>query len=190
MASVATRVAKTPFPLLRGGDRSPPSRTACTTDAPPPMLDTKEPAVPKRGKLTKQTRARKMIAGIRKHAAAIDAQRIGPGRLGAAALVARFEAHLECIDDIAKYDALKSDAVAREAKLEVEMLALWHLVRYFAASYFGEESVQLRDFGLKERKKPVISSATKALAVAKRRATRAVRRTMGKRQRRKIKGSI
>jgi hypothetical protein len=129
-----------------------------------------------------------MIAGIRKHAAAIDRHLVGPDRLDADALVARFEAHLECIDDIARYDRMKSDAVAREAKLEKELLELWMIVGNFVRGYLGDTSLELRDFGLKERSKPVLSSATKALAVAKRKATRQVRGTMGKRQRKKIKG--
>jgi hypothetical protein len=55
-------------------------------------------------------------------------------------------------------------------------------------AHFGESSADVGDFDLKRKKKPKITVATKAVAVAKRRATRKERRTMGKRQRKNIKG--
>ncbi|HEY3817542.1 MAG TPA: hypothetical protein VGL81_10240 [Polyangiaceae bacterium] len=131
-----------------------------------------------------------MIAGVRKHAKAIDAVGIGAERLDAAGVIARFQAHLDTIEDIANYDKLKSDAIAREAKQEAEILELWGLVGYFARGQFGEESTTVRDFGLKERRRTAPTAATKALAVAKRNETRRVRRTMGKNQRKKIKGGL
>jgi hypothetical protein len=123
--------------------------------------------LPKRGKLTKVTRDRAMIAGIKKHAKAIDAQGIGLPHLDAQSLIARFEAHLQTIEDIATYDRLKSEAVAREAKLEQEILELWRLLGYFARGRFGFSSTTVRDFGLKERKKPVLTVVTKAIASRK-----------------------
>jgi hypothetical protein len=145
--------------------------------------------LPKRGKLTKQTRDRGMIAGIRKHRALFDAMGVGPEHLKADDLIARFEAHLQVIDDIDRYDKLRSQSIALEAKLEKAILALWHLVSSFAVGSFGEASLTLRDFALKPRKPPTLTVVTKAIAVAKRRETRRLRRTMGKRQRKAIKGT-
>jgi hypothetical protein len=143
--------------------------------------------VPKRGKLTKRTRNRTIIAGIRKHPEAFE-QGLGADKLTAEQIIARLEEHLRVLDDIDRYDKLKSESIVREATMEEDILDLWFLIRLRAQSHFGPESPKVGDFFMKRRKKPKIDVATKAVAVAKRRATRKVRRTMGKRQRKNIKG--
>lgn len=144
--------------------------------------------MPKRGKLTKTTRDRSMIAGIKKHAELFDEAPVGPNRLKAKALVAIFEEHIQVIDDIAKYDKLKSQSVALEARLEKAILDLWQLVAHAVRAHFGKESTELRDFGVKPYRKKVLPVVTRAVAVAKRKATRKARKTMGKQQRKKIRG--
>lgn len=144
--------------------------------------------MPKISKLTKTTRNRTMIAGIKKHAKLFDEVPIGSRRLKAKDLVAIFEGHLEAIDAIVKYDKLKSQSVLLEARLEKAILELWKLVSYAVRGHFGHDSAVLRDFGVKPYRKRVLSVATKAVAVAKRKATRKARNTMGAKQRKKIRG--
>jgi hypothetical protein len=146
--------------------------------------------LPKISKGTKAARDRAVIAGIRKHRQAFDEHGVGPHHLKADDLVARFEEHLQALADIDRYDGLKSEAILREAKLEKEMLELWMLISCLAQGRFGASSTKMSDFAKKPRKEPEVSVATKALAVAKRRETRRVRRTMGKRQRKNIKGGL
>jgi hypothetical protein len=58
----------------------------------------------------------------------------------------------------------------------------------FIRSKFGNVVTKLGAFGLKPRKVRKVSTRTKLAALAKSRATREARHTMGKRQRAKIKG--
>ena len=57
-------------------------------------------------------------------------------------------------------------------------------------SAFGGQDNALFDFGLKPRKKAKISAQKMLLTVAKRNATRKARKTMGKRQKKAIKGAL
>ena len=143
--------------------------------------------MPKRGKLTKRTRNRSLIDGIRKHPEAF-AQAVGPEALKGDDLVACFEEHLRVLDEIDQYDNLKSAAIVREALLERRTRELWWYVVLRARSYFKPDSVSLRDFGVKPKRKPKTTIVKKAIAVAKRKATRRERGTMGKRQRKNAKG--
>jgi hypothetical protein len=144
--------------------------------------------MPKRGKLDKRTRNRALIAGIRKHRKVFDQATVGPDRLNADGLIARFEAHMNLIDEIDRYESMKRGAVARERTMEPEIRDLRDLTLHAIRAYYGEEAGEVMDFGVKQKRPPRIRIATKAAAVAKRKATRKARRTMGPKQRKRIKG--
>jgi hypothetical protein len=144
--------------------------------------------MPKRGKLEKRERNRILIKGIRKHRRVFDDRGIGPERLKADALIARFEAHSQLLDEIDGHDAAKREAVARERKMEPEMRELRELVLYKVSAHYGEGAGENEDFGKKRKRPPRLTIATKAAAVAKRKATRKARNTMGPKQRKRIKG--
>jgi hypothetical protein len=144
--------------------------------------------MPKRGKLDKRERNRALIAGIRKHRKVFDAVGIGPDRLDADGLIARFEAHTKVIDEIDDYERRKRDAVARERRMEPAIRDLRQLTIHAIRAHYGEEALETEDFAVRRKRPPRLPIATKAAAVAKRKVTRAVRRTMGPKQRKKIKG--
>jgi hypothetical protein len=144
--------------------------------------------MPKRGKLDKRTRNRDLIAGIRKHRKVFDQATIGPDRLNADALIARFEAHSNLIDEIDSYESMKRDAIARERQMEPGIRDLRQLVLNGIRAFYGAEAGEVMDFGAKRKRPPRIRIATKAAAVAKRKATRKARGTMGPKQRKRIKG--
>ncbi len=61
---------------------------------------------------------------------------------------------------------------------------------FFLAARNGEDSPELARYGFAPAKPAVVPAATKAVAVLKQKATRAARHTMGKNQRKKIKGVV
>jgi hypothetical protein len=113
---------------------------------------------------------------------------VGPERLNADGLIARFEAHTRIIDEIDEHEVSKRDAVARERRMEPEIRDLRQLTLHAIRAHYGEESLETEDFGVKHKRPPRLPIATKAAAVAKRKATRKARRTMGPKQRKRIKG--
>lgn len=74
--------------------------------------------MPKRGKLTKKTRDRAMIAGIRKHKEVFDRVRGTKDAFDVDAFLAMLEAHLETLEDVDTHTRLRSEAVALEKKQE------------------------------------------------------------------------
>ena len=144
--------------------------------------------MPKRGKRNKQARDLAVIAGVKKHRAFFEETPITPAKLGADDLIALFQAHYDAIADIAKYDALRRRAVALERKLERGLSQPWRSIKLMMKVRYGDETTLVLDFGMKPHRKPVISAATKAAAVEKRRATRKRKGTMGSRQRKKLQG--
>ncbi|HEX8796833.1 MAG TPA: hypothetical protein VF765_38040 [Polyangiaceae bacterium] len=144
--------------------------------------------MPKRGKPDKRARNSAMVQGIRKHKAVFDKVPVGPDRLNADALIARFEGHTQVIDEIDDLDAKKSEAVASERKMEPEIRELRDLVLHAIRAHFGDDTIETESFGVKAKRPPRLPIATKAAAVVKRRATRKARHTMGPKQRKRIKG--
>jgi hypothetical protein len=90
-------------------------------------------------------------------------------------------AHKQWLDDVAAMDEAKAKANA-----------LFKLLRSYVISQYGEDNLSvLGDFGMTAPKtKPAKSSATKAAAAQKAKATRQVRHTMGKKQRQQVKATV
>lgn len=144
--------------------------------------------MPKRGKGDKRARNRAMIRGIRKHREIFDEVPVGPERLDADALIARFEGHNEILDEIDDLDNRKTEAVAKERTMEPGIRELRGLVIHRVRAHYGVDTVETEHYDVKAKRPPRIPIATKAAAVVKRKATRKARRTMGPKQRKRIKG--
>jgi hypothetical protein len=145
--------------------------------------------MPRHPKSTKVLRGRSMIAGLKKHAPELPNMAWGPGLRSVHEIAARFQAHLHALDAVAASEVAWREALGKEAGLEKEIKSLLRRVALFLRGVYGEASATLRDFGLAPRKKAKISAEKMSLTVAKRNATRKARRTMGKRQKRAIKGA-
>ena len=142
-------------------------------------------------KPTMQARCSKAIAGVAKHIA--NATTVGPLR-GIAWKSADIDATLQAaIDaantaDIAKATWQKTVKTGSAAKVKALTL-LAALKAYLAATNPSDAVDLLADFGFslpKPRKVPV---KTKAAAAQKLVATRVLRHTMGKKQRKQVKGT-
>ncbi len=145
--------------------------------------------MPKRGKGDKRARNSAIIRGIRKHRAVFDQVRVGPERLNADGLIARFQGHSELMNEIDDLDNRKTEAVAKERRMEPEIRDLRDLVLHAIRAHFGEDTLETEVFGVKAKRRPRWTIATKAAAVVKRKGTRHARGTMGPKQRKKIKGT-
>ena len=145
--------------------------------------------MPRHAKSTKVLRGRSMVAGLKKHAPALSRVSWGSALRSADEVAARFQAHLDALDEAAAREAAWRAALGKEARLEKEIKKVLQQVTLFLQAVYGDESNTLRDFGLKPRKKAKIGPAKMALTVEKRNATRKARHTMGKKQRKAIKGA-
>jgi hypothetical protein len=140
--------------------------------------------------ITKQynvIRDRGMIAGVEKHIGApmvLDGARYTPDEL-TAMLAERAELSLAVVAAKAAWQ----EAIRRERENAERTKRVHAALRKALHVMFGKNDVLLSDFGIqphKERRQ--LSSEEKLVVVAKIKATRAARHTMGKRQRERIKG--
>jgi len=105
-------------------------------------------------------------------------------------LAAEYSRHLEQMHEVARREIAWRTAVERERELETKLKKLHFSVKSYLEGAFGPSSAALRAFGLKPQKKAVTPVETKKLAVEKRLETRKLRKTMGKKQKKQIKGTI
>ena len=145
--------------------------------------------MPRHAKSTKVLRDRSMLAGLKKHSELLSRAIVGGILKSPAAVAARFQAHLDALDDVAAKQAALREALSNEERLEKEIKKVMRIVGLQLTSTYGADSPTLRDFGLAPRKNVKISTEKMLLTVAKRNATRKARHTMGKKQKTAIKGA-
>ncbi len=146
--------------------------------------------MPKHAKSTKVARDEGLIAGIRKKLQDTDDLVILGVRYTPESLAAEYRRHLEKMQEVTQREIAWRMAVDQEGTLETKIKVLTEHVKAYLAGRFGPSSAELRAFGLKPRKKAVTRVETKRLAIEKRLETRKLRKTMGKKQRKRIKGTI
>jgi hypothetical protein len=81
-------------------------------------------------------------------------------------------------------------AVAAREVLQKQNKPVFTALKSYVQATYGKSSQTVADFGFKPTEETVKSVESKAAAVAKLRATRSARHTMGKVQRKGIKGSV
>jgi hypothetical protein len=145
--------------------------------------------MPRHAKSTKVLRDRSMVAGLKKHSQLLSRLNWGAIMRSPAAVAARFQAHLEALDEVATMQAAWRAALFKEERLEKEIKKLARTAGQYLLGVYGDDSPTLRDFGLAPRKKGKMSAEKMRQTVEKRNATRKARHTMGKRQKKAIKGA-
>jgi hypothetical protein len=146
--------------------------------------------MPRHAKSTKDHRDVSMIAGLKKHAHELAGSLERSQLRSPDAVAARYQAHLDAMARVNTAYAAWRTAVLAEQRLEVEIKALHNWMTVYLMGTFGDQVAALFDFGLKPRKKARIGAAKMLVTVAKRNATRKARKTMGKRQKKAIKGAL
>jgi hypothetical protein len=104
------------------------------------------------------------------------------------ALMQSYVDHRQSVEDSKAATKAKVETERKQAPSQLETIdAFTTIVR----GMFGKSADVLADFGLAPRKRPApLSAEQKAVAAAKREATRLARGTRGKRQKREIKGNV
>src|SRR5580692_5027313 len=140
---------------------------------------------------SEESLAETLIAGAKKHITTTSSLVIG----GVTLTPAQVEASLQTIIDLlsgvsAAKAATQAKLVAWKAQAPSLRSQMAAFVAYVRASYGNSPDV-LADFGLKPRKaKTPLTTVQRAAAAAKRAATRAARHTMGKVQKKSVKGTV
>jgi hypothetical protein len=146
-----------------------------------------------KNKSTRQDRIRKVQAGFKKHFSKV-AQFIFAGiPFTPADLDKLLQSDIEA-SDAADLDKAKWLATVQKQRAKRdETNPVLRAAKKFVESQFAEApdaAERLAEFGYSLRKKVVLTAEEKAKRAEKLRATRAARHTMGKRQRKNVKGAV
>jgi hypothetical protein len=140
--------------------------------------------VPRLAKITKTTRDRAVLKGLpalmagRAHLVVLEE------RLSREEIAARIEAHLRAMERVAQLTMDLRVAVQNERAIEAALLPFLAALEHCAVGTTGRYDARLRDRGFEPHRKPVMTAETKAVANAKRQATRVRRGIVGKKRRR------
>jgi hypothetical protein len=134
--------------------------------------------------------AKQLIAGVAKHLGATTQVVILGSSLTPAEITTKLQSIVTLRSDV---DAAKASTKAKLAAEKADMPALRTFMRalssYVKAAYGSQPDV-LADFGILPKARVQATVEGKAGAVAKRKATRAARHTMGTRQKHGVKGDV
>jgi hypothetical protein len=144
-----------------------------------------------KGKNTDAVHAGQLIAGTRKHFANVATLAFGSGAFTPAQIEGALQTFVDARQAV---DAAKAVAKARVADENTKTAPLRGLMIAYAAFVkvtFANSPDVLADFGLQPNKATTpLTIEQKATAAARREATRAARHTMGKQQKKNVKGTI
>jgi hypothetical protein len=105
-------------------------------------------------------------------------------------MVERLDAHAAAVEEVEQLQVQLKLAIARRDALRTETKGIVTGLRGYLAAVFGETSSEYIDLGFEPKKPRTTTAAAQAAGVAKRAATRIVRKTMGKKQRKKIRAGV
>jgi hypothetical protein len=129
------------------------------------------------------------LRALANYAGGASAIAINGRKLTVAEVVAIYEECLGSRADLAQLRAIARAAMKRRATAEAARREADRALQAWAANEFGVESKEAIDFGFPPPRKPELTVEAKALAVARRKATREARGTMG-RQKEGTRGTL
>jgi hypothetical protein len=146
------------------------------------------------GKGTRATRAGQLIAGVRKRfPTGSDKLAVG-GAVGSVTVDAAVGELQTLIDNrtaTTNAQATARDTVQAEREATPKLVAFMSALEAFIRLQFSADTAALADFGLPQRKQRTpLTAVQKAVAVAKRKATREARGTTSAKAKQAIKGNI
>jgi len=145
--------------------------------------------MPRKSKVQKREKLRRLIKGIRKHWMNTGPMKVAGVDHTPSEVVASLQSLIDQHDRTKRAYAVWRDEVRRERLLEQKVAVFVRSVERRVLAHFDIEDVKgLADFGMKYNKRGPKTVASKEQMVDKARATRAERHTMGSRQRKRIKG--
>ena len=142
----------------------------------------------KRSRSARKQLLRAIVAGIKKQLGGMPKLTIANVDYTPSELAKFFQDELETILAVEAAEAQRKTARLDERRTWKKNRRTHRAFESFVRGAFFDDVLALADFGLKPDKVPEKSVEVKALAIAKAKATREVRHTMGKQQRKKVRG--
>ena len=137
-----------------------------------------------------QARDAKVISGIQKHLSNVSVIPLAGKQFSPGDLSKVFQGQIDSANAVVATRAAWKGAVQSDRATATVVTQLLQALRAYVVNQFGEDPQILADFGFTPRKKAKPSPETQVSAVAKRDATRKARHTMGKKQKKDIKGTV
>jgi hypothetical protein len=145
--------------------------------------------MPRISKVVKSVRATRIIGGLTKHFAKRGTFAVGGNTYTLEELVGIFQSQIDAIDEVDASHAAMVAAVARERAVTLRVRELTRQLKHAVTAELGFTADGWDDFGWEVPKKPGPKTVEAKLEGARKaQATRKVRHTMGKRQRKKVRG--
>lgn len=138
---------------------------------------------------TTQARDAQIISGIQKNLQHVSSLPIGGTTLTPDALVKLVQSHIDSMNVVASSQATWHSQVVSNKALSTQLTPILRGLRQYVIGAYGETNPVLADFGFTAPKKRVLTPEQKAAAAVKAKATRAARHTMGKVQKKSVKGT-
>lgn len=140
-------------------------------------------------KTTKRERNRAFVSGLATMGPASASVVVGGKTFVLGALAKKLQAQIALLDAIAVADGKRRALIAEERALEAELRPLLVGLKGVVRNEVGEDAAKLARFALEPKKKTGPKTAeVKAASAVKAKATRKERKTMGRRQKARIKG--
>jgi hypothetical protein len=129
------------------------------------------------------------IEGISKNFSSLATLNVAGVSYTPTSLIALLQAYADAITALQALHAQLTAAVLGNRGQQKQIQQVLLGLESFAKNFFGSTSEKLGDFGFMPKKEVVVTVPTKAAALAKSKATRVARHTMGKKQKAAITGS-
>jgi hypothetical protein len=139
---------------------------------------------------TQQDNFRKIVQAIPQYLSHVATILLAGTSFTPTTLVQFFEQQIALLDDATSAKALLAQKVAAIKANKATQGAVLKGFNDFILGAFANQPATLASFAVTPRKVPVKTANIKALAAAKVVATRTARKTMGKRQRKAVKGVV
>jgi hypothetical protein len=144
-------------------------------------------ATNRNGKITAD---QNMIDGVHKFLTQFASLPVGSQTVTPADIVRVFQERLDTGKAVLTADAARTAAVKADKDKRAQTAAFAQSFRRMVQGMFSQSPDTLATFGLKALKAAKKTVATKATALAKGKATRTARNTLGKKQKKAIKGTV
>lgn len=130
------------------------------------------------------------LNALKKHLSAKTQVSINGVHYTVAQLIDAYQACLDTRAALLAAQASVKTALAERDAAENARLAIEHGLKVWVIGRFGATSPVAHEFGYGPKKAAATSPEAKVLAIARAKATREARRTLGKKQKQKIKGTV
>ncbi len=144
----------------------------------------------KNSRNTRLTGDQSLIAGVQKFLGTYASLFIGSTKVTPADIVKVLQERIDASNAVLTADAARAAAVKEDRGKRAETTAFVQSLRRTVQGMFTQSPDTLATFGLKAPKPHKLTVATKATALAKIRATRTARGTLGSKQKKKVKGTV